>query len=45
MSTAIVLGAVRGIILNTNRKLLAEYGGHVILTKDWAKLLMLRMGS
>ena len=44
MSTAIVLGAERGIILNTNRTLLAEYCGHVILTNDWAKLLILRTG-
>ena len=44
VSTAIALGAARGIILNTNRTLLAEYGGHVVLTKDWAKTLMQRMG-
>ena len=44
VSTAIVLGAARGIILKTNRTLLAEYGGHVVLTKDWAKTLMQRMG-
>ena len=44
VSTAIVLGAARGIILKTNRTLLAEYGGHVVLTKDWAKILMQRMG-
>ena len=31
LSTAIVLGATRGIILKTNRTLLAEYGGHVVL--------------
>ena len=44
VSTAIVLGAARGIILKTNRTLLAEYGGHVVLTKDWAKTLMQNMG-
>lgn len=44
LSTAIVLGAARGIILKTNRTLLAEYGGHVVLTKDWGKTLLQRMG-
>ena len=44
INTAIVLGAARGIILKTKRTVLAEYGGHVVLTKDWAKGLMQRMG-
>ena len=35
VSTAIVLGTARGIILKINRTLLAEYGGHVVMTKDW----------
>ena len=39
-----MLGAARGIILKTNRTLLAENGGHVVLTKDWAKTLKQRMG-
>ena len=44
INTAIILGAARGIILKTKRTVLAEYGGHVVLTKDWAKGLMQRMG-
>lgn len=44
MSTTIVLGAARGIILKTNRTLLAEYGRYVVLTNDWVKTLMQRMG-
>ena len=35
--------ADRGIIVKTNRTLLAEYGGHVVLIKDWAKSLFKRM--
>ena len=41
---AIVLGVAKGMILKTNRTLLAKYGGHVILIKDRAKMLMLGMG-
>ena len=44
VSTAIILGAARGIILKTNRTWLAEYGGHVVLTKDWGKTLLQKMG-
>ena len=43
VNTAITLAAARGIIPDTNRTLLAEYGGHVVLTKDWAKSLLKRM--
>ena len=43
VNTAITLAAAKGIILKTNRTLLAEYGGHVVLTKDWAKSLLKRM--
>ena len=42
VNTAVTLAAARAIILNTYRTLLAEYGGHVVLTKDWAKSLLKR---
>ena len=44
VNTAIVLGAARGIILKLNRTMLVENGGHVDLTKAWAKGLLGRMG-
>ena len=44
VNTAIALGAARGIILKLNRTLLVENGGHVDLTKAWAKGLLTRMG-
>ena len=43
LNTAITLAAAKGIILKTNRTLLEEYRGHVVLTKDWAKSLLKRM--
>ena len=44
ISSNIILSAARGIVLKTSQTLLAEYGGHVVLTKDWAKTLLQRMG-
>ena len=43
VNSAITLAAAKGITLKTNRTLLAEFGGHVVLTKDWAKTLLQRM--
>ena len=44
LSTAIIIAAARGILLKLDRGKLAEFGGSVVLTKDWAKSLMARMG-
>ena len=44
VNTAIGLGAARGIILKLNRTMLLENGGHVELTKTWARGLLGRMG-
>lgn len=44
VNSAVVIGATRGIITHYDKTLLAENGGHVELTKDWAKSLMGRMG-
>ena len=44
VNTAIAMGAARGIILKLNRTMLVENGGHVDLTKAWAKGLLGRMG-
>lgn len=43
VNSAKALGAARGIILKTSRYHLPEYGGNIILNKDWAKALLQRM--
>ena len=44
MNTAIVLATARGVILAKDANLLAEIGGSIDLSKDWAKQLLSRMG-
>ena len=45
VNTAIVrASAEEGIILARDRSLLVKYGGHIDLTKSWAKSLLHRMG-
>jgi len=40
----IAKASARGIIQKRDGRMLAENGGHVLLTKDWAHYLLLRMG-
>ena len=44
VNTAIVRAGAEGIILARDRSLLVKYGGHIDLTKSWAKSLLHRMG-
>ena len=44
VNTAIVMASARGIMLKVDSTSLAEFGGHITLTKDWAKSLLRRMG-
>ena len=44
ISIALVLAAAEGYLLACDRTVLIEYGGHVSLTKDWARSLLIRMG-
>ena len=44
INTAIMLAAVKGIVLATDANLLAENGGNINLKRDWAKRLLQRMG-
>ena len=37
VNTAITLGVAEGIVKNENNNLLATNGGHIVLTKYWAK--------
>ena len=39
----IVIGAARGIICARNSDVLLENGGHIQITKDWAKSLLQRI--
>ena len=44
VSIALVQAAAQGYLLGRDRTLLAEYGGHVHITWDWARSLLRRMG-
>ena len=44
ISSSILIGVGRGILLKSNRSLLEEYGGQIILKKEWARSVMRRMG-
>ena len=44
VNMAIVLGVAEGIVKNEDSNLLATNGGHIVLTKHWAKGLLTRMG-
>ena len=44
VNTAIVRAGAEGIILARDRSVLVKYGGHIDLTKSWAKSLLHRMG-
>ena len=44
VNTAITLGVAEGIVKNADSNLLVMNGGHIVLTKSWAKSLLSRMG-
>ena len=44
INTAIVIACAVGIVISKDSNLLAQNGGHISLSKDWAKGLMKRMG-
>ena len=44
VNTAIVVAAGRGVIASKNPGLLREHGGHIEVTKAWAKSLLMWMG-
>ena len=43
ISTAITIAAATAIVRSEDRNLLSENGGHITLTKNWAKSLLYRM--
>ena len=44
VNSVIVLAAANGIVSVKDRSLLCEHGGHLELTKAWAKSFLGRMG-
>ena len=44
INTAIVMAATEGIIAARDRGLFVQYGGHIKITRSWAKSLLKRMG-
>ena len=44
VNTAIVMACAEGIVRSKDSNLLSSNGGHIFLTKDWAKSLLRRMG-
>ena len=43
VTASVVVGAARGILLSRNRLQLAEFGGHIQLSRQWAYHLLTRM--
>ena len=43
ISTAVVMATARGVVISHDSNLLAENGGYIDITKDWAKRLLQRM--
>ena len=44
VNAAIAMASAKGIVRKKDSRMLAENGGHVVFTKDWAHYLLLRMG-
>ena len=44
VNTAIVMACAEGVVMHHDSNLLAINGGHITITKDWAKSLLFRMG-
>ena len=44
VNAAIAMVTAKGIVRKKDSRMLAENGGHVVFTKDWAHYLLLQMG-
>ena len=44
INKTIAIASARGIVRKRDSRMLAENGGHVLLTKDWAHYLLIRKG-
>ena len=44
MNTAITMACAEGIVRSADSNLLAVNGGHILITKDWAKNMLHRIG-
>ena len=43
ISSEVVMGIATGVVISHDANLLAENGGHIDITKDWAKRILQRM--
>ena len=43
VSTELVMATARGVVICHDANLLAENGGYIDITKDWAKRILQRM--
>ena len=43
ITASVVVAAARGILISSNRMQLAEFGGHIVLSRQWAYHLLGRM--
>ena len=44
MNTMVVMAGAQGIILSQDATKLQSHGGHINITKSWARALLIRMG-
>ena len=44
VNAAITMACAEGIVRSADSNMLAVNGGHILITKDWAKSLLQRMG-
>ena len=44
VGSSVTIGVGRGIMMRHNKSLLQEFGGPIILGKEWAKSVLRRMG-
>jgi len=44
INTVVVMASAEGIVIHHDSNLLASNGGHITISKDWAKSLLHRMG-
>ena len=44
MNTTVVMAGAQGIILSWDATKLQLHGGHINITKSWARSLLIRMG-
>lgn len=44
VNTSICMAAAEGIVITHDQSLLTKHGGHILITKAWARSILTRMG-